>query len=105
VPTQPTFTPFTVQPQLRNAAEVQGILQSEYPALLRDAGVGGRVIVWFFIDENGTVQNAQVNEGSGQPQIDEAALRVARQFDFSPAQNGDLPTAVWVQIPITFQPR
>jgi protein TonB len=102
---QPVFTPFEVNPELRNSAEVQRILEREYPTMLRDAGVGGVVVVWFFIDETGIVQNAQVNESSGQAQLDEAALRAAQQFRFTAAMNRDQPVAVWVQIPIRFEAR
>jgi protein TonB len=99
----PAFTPFEVAPQLRNAQSVQRILESEYPAMLRDAGVGGTVVVHFFIDETGAVANATIHESSGQAQLDDAALRAAREFEFSPALNRDQPVPVWVSIPVTFQ--
>ncbi|MEX1256703.1 MAG: M56 family metallopeptidase [Gemmatimonadota bacterium] len=99
----PAFTPFEVAPQLRNAPSVQRILESEYPAMLRDAGVGGTVIVHFFIDETGAVGNAAIHESSGQAQLDAAALRAAREFEFAPALNRDRPVPVWVSIPVTFR--
>jgi outer membrane biosynthesis protein TonB len=34
---------------------VQRALERNYPPLLRDAGIGGTPVVWFFIDENGRV--------------------------------------------------
>ncbi|MEX0856176.1 MAG: energy transducer TonB [Gemmatimonadota bacterium] len=100
---QPVFTPFTVQPEVRNRAEVQRALEREYPSMLRDAGIGGTVIVWFFINEQGVVETVQVNQSSGHAQLDDAALRVARQFEFTPALNREDIVAVWVQIPINFQ--
>ena len=51
------------------------------------------------------MQNAQVNASSGQPTLDEAALRVARIMEFSPAMNRDKTVPVWVKVPITFQVR
>ena len=51
----PTFTPYTVRPDIKNRAEVARALEREYPPLLRDAGIGGTVQVWFFIDEQGAV--------------------------------------------------
>ena len=101
----PSFTPFTVAPKLRNLDEVGTALEREYPPLLRDAGVGGQVVVWIRLDERGAVQDAQVNVSSGHPALDEAALRVARITEFSPATNRDKAVPVWVQIPITFQVR
>lgn len=100
---QPTFTPYEVEPELRNPREVQQALVREYPSILRDAGIGGVVEVWFFIDENGEVQNAQVNQSSGHESLDAAAERVAYAFRFSPALNRDQPVPVWVSIPIRFQ--
>jgi TonB family protein len=102
---RPTFTPFEVAPRMTNREEVGRALEREYPALLRDAGIGGTVEVWFHLDERGVVQDVQVNAGSGQPSLDEAALRVARIVEFSPALNRDRPVPVWVSIPITFQTR
>ena len=53
----PVFTPMTVRPEIRNRPEVQAALMREYPAILRDAGIGGTVVVWFFITEDGVVQD------------------------------------------------
>jgi TonB family protein len=101
----PTFTPFTVRPDIANRDEVARSLVREYPPLLRDAGIGGTAHVWFFIDETGTVARVLVNETSGHPELDEAALRVARVIQFTPALNRDRPVAVWISLPITFQTR
>ncbi len=98
----PVFTPYTVAPDYTNGAEVMRALEREYPPLLRDAGIGGTTIVWFFIDEQGTVRNQRVNETSGHTALDDAALRVAPVFKFTPALNRDKAVPVWVQLPITF---
>ena len=102
LPAGPVFTPYAVAPDYTNPNEVRRALEGEYPPLLRDAGVGGTVKVWFFIDESGTVRNAVVNEGSGHVALDEAALRVAPVFKFTPALNRDKAVPVWVSLPITF---
>ncbi len=101
----PVFTPFTVKPDLVNQREVQRALEREYPALLRDAGIGGTVLVYFFIDESGRVQKTQVNKSSGHSALDEAALRVADVFRFTPALNRDKKVPVWISLPITFTTR
>jgi protein TonB len=80
-------------------------LEREYPPLLRDAGIGGTVVVYLFIDEEGTVQNTRVNQSSGHTSLDEAALRVGSVMRFSPAMNRDKKVPVWVSLPITFQVR
>lgn len=99
---QPTFTPYTMKPELENVSDVQTALEEEYPPLLRDAGVGGTTIVWFFIDAEGRVQQTRVARSSGHAEIDEAALRVADVMEFTPAMNRDERVPVWVQFPITF---
>lgn len=99
----PTFTPFTVKPDLKNRTEVQRALTREYPPLLRDAGIGGSVNVWFFIDENGRVLRTQVQQSSGHKALDDAALKVASIMQFTPALNRDKRVQVWVAFPITFQ--
>jgi periplasmic protein TonB len=101
----PTFTPFTVAPEVRNRPAVARALEREYPPLLRDAGVGGTVLMYFFIDENGRVQDHRVHESSGHVSLDQAAMRVAEVFEFSAAMNRDQRVPVWIQIPITFTTR
>lgn len=101
----PTFTPMTVAPQLENQPEVQRALTRNYPPILRDAGIGGRATVWFFIDENGRVVKTQLNESSGYEQLDQAAMQVAEVMQFSPAWNRDKKVQVWVSIPIAFESR
>jgi len=99
---QPVFTPYTVRPEIKNRREAIRIVERYYPKLLKDAGIGGKVNVWVFIDTNGVVKNAQVQQGSGNSALDDAALKAAREFEFTPALNRDKRVPVWVAIPITF---
>src|SRR5690606_5142765 len=99
----PVPTPFTVAPELKNRAEVQRALERYYPPLLRDAGIGGTVLVWFFIDETGKVRNSLIKESSGHKALDEAALKVAEIMQFTPALNRDKKVPVWVALPIDFR--
>jgi protein TonB len=101
----PTFTPFTVQPDIKNRADVARAMEREYPPLLRDAGIGGTVNVWFFIDETGKVQRTLVNESSGHKALDDAAIKVADIIEFTPALNRDKRVPVWISLPITFTTR
>lgn len=99
----PSFTPFTVSPSLLNRDEVGVALEREYPPLLRDAGIGGTVNVWFRIDATGRVVQTQIKKSSEHPALDEAALTAAEVFRFSPAMNRDRPVPVWVALDLTFQ--
>jgi len=99
----PTFTPYTVKPAIKNRGEVARALQREYPELLRNAGIGGTVLVWFFIDTKGRVQNTQIRQSSGHEALDRAALKVADVFQFTPGLNRDKKVPVWIALPIIFQ--
>ena len=101
----PVFTPMTVQPEIRNRREVEAALMREYPSILRSSGIGGQVIVWFFISKEGSVLDRRIFESSGFAQLDEAALKVADVFQFTPALNRDKIVPVWIRFPITFQVR
>lgn len=101
----PAFTPFTRAPALLNDEEVARAIRSNYPTVLRDAEIGGEVLLWFFIDEEGAVLQARVAESSGYESMDQAAVTVAPVFRFRPAYNRDLPAKVWVQLPIIFTVR
>ena len=101
-PDVPGFTPMTVRPPLTNVEGVQRVLMREYPAVLRDAGIGGAPVLWLFIGTNGVVERTQVQETSGFDALDQAAANVAFVMRFTPARNGDETVAVWVQIPIRF---
>lgn len=100
---EPTFTPYTVAPDLSNPIEVVQALREEYPPLLRDAGIGGSILVWFLIDEEGRLRTTLIRESSGQAALDQAALRVAERMRFTPARNGDETVPVWISLPITFR--
>jgi protein TonB len=101
----PTFTPFTVAPSILNRQEVVRSMEREYPPLLRDAGIGGTVRVFFFIDESGVVKDYRIDQSSGHQALDDAALAVADVYRFSAALNRDKKVPVWVSFPITFQVR
>jgi protein TonB len=99
---RPTLSPMTVAPKLLNLPEVEVAISDAYPAMLRDAGIGGKTVVWFFIDENGRAVKMQVNTSSGYDALDRAALTVAKVLRFTPAEYKGRAIPVWVQIPIVF---
>jgi TonB family protein len=101
----PRFTPRTVEPSLRNRSAVEQALKRSYPPTLRDAGIGGSPVVWFFVDEAGRVVRTQLQQSSGYEALDRAALAVADIMEFSPALNGHQRVPVWVALPIVFRAR
>lgn len=99
---QPVPTPFTEMPSLTNRQDAIRAVEQNYPKLLKDAGIGGQVTVWILIGTDGTVEKTQVQRSSGHAALDEAAVRAAREFRFTPARNRGELVPVWIAIPIAF---
>lgn len=103
---RPVFTPYEVEPVLRNREEFGRALERSYPSTLREAGIGGTVILWVRIDEEGAVRDSRVVTSSGQESLDALAQELMRSTaEFSPALNRDQKVAVWIQLPVTFRTR
>jgi TonB family protein len=76
----------------------------QYPELAKAAGVEGTVYVKIWIREDGKVEMAKLQKGSGTDAgFEEAALQAATQFEFHPAMKNGKPVAVWVSIPFHFK--
>jgi protein TonB len=93
-------------PRLNNAGVVQRSLERAYPPLLRDAGVGGTVLLGFTVLEDGSVDPASVEvlESTNQ-EFSTAAITVLKRMRFTPGIVKDRAVRVGVQLPITFQPQ
>ncbi|MFV1986313.1 MAG: energy transducer TonB [Gemmatimonadota bacterium] len=100
---RPSFIPYDTPPAMRNRSQIQALLQRYYPRNLKDAGVGGRVELWLYVNEQGLVEKSEVKTSAGNALLDDAAQRVAADMRFSPAKNRDKVTAVWVSQWITFE--
>ncbi|HEY0303907.1 MAG TPA: TonB family protein [Longimicrobiales bacterium] len=100
---QPSFTPYTVEPELRNRDAVQRALSENYPRVLRERNVGGTVRLWVLIDTAGRVMRAEIQNTSGNDILDRAATKVANVMQFTPAMNRDKKVSVWIQLPINFR--
>jgi TonB family protein len=99
------FVPSMVAPRLLNPEEVERVLRRTYPAMLRDAGVGGEVDVNLWLDENGTIVKAEVGGSSGYASLDDAALKVVGVMKLTPAQNRGMPVRVIVTLPVLYRVR
>ena len=73
-----------------------------YPEIARKAGVEGRVILQFIVNENGSVTEAAVVRGIGAG-CDEEALRVVREAKFKPGKQRGKAVKVKMSLPITFK--
>ena len=99
---RPTFVAYDTPPVLQNTAEIQQVLERAYPTDLRDAGIGGRVELWLYVDLTGAVVNHEIKTSSDNDALDRAAAEVAQQMRFRPASNQGEPTAVWVSQWVSF---
>lgn len=101
----PAFVPYTVAPRILNAPAVLRAAEREYPALLRDAGIGGTVELLVHVSREGEVTRVEIGTSSGHAALDRAALRVAGILEMSPALNRDTRVAVLTRVPIVFRVR
>jgi TonB family protein len=101
---RPTPTDFDLAPAA-NAAVARTALQREYPSELLRAGIGGRAELWFYVSAEGRVERVQLHEGTGRPELDNAALRAGSAFAFTPGQIGGAPAPGWVLVGVTFESR
>lgn len=83
-------------------AEIQKNIR--YPEIARKAGVEGRVIIQFVVDESGNVVDPTVVRGIGAG-CDEEALRVVREAKFKPGKQRGKSVKVKMSLPITFKLR
>ena len=73
----------------------------EYPAIARQAGMEGDVLVRMLVGTDGRVLRAEIQKGSAL--FDEEALKAARQWTFTPALTDGKPVMVWVRVPFNFR--
>ena len=92
---------------VENMPELKGGLgelqkQINYPDMARKAGIEGRVIIQFIVNEKGEVEDPRVIRGIGGG-CDKEALRVVKQAKFEPGRQRGNPVRVQYSLPITFK--
>lgn len=92
---------------VENMPELIGGLASiqqkiKYPEMAQKAGIEGRVIVRFIVNEKGEVENPEVMKGVGGG-CDEEALRVVKQAKFKPGMQRGEPVRVQYSLPISYK--
>ena len=73
-----------------------------YPRESRKAGEQGTVLLNVQLDERGQILNASIQNGSGYPRLDAAALESVRKWRFRPARQGGKTIQSQALIPIRF---
>lgn len=74
----------------------------EYPEFAKKAGIEGRVIVQFVVDEQGNVQDPQVTRGVHKL-LNEAAVKAIEQMQFKPGKQRGEAVPVQMSLPVTFR--
>ena len=77
----------------------------KYPAGLAAQKIGGIVILRLFVDSAGIVraESTSVQESSGYPALDSAALAGSPQFRYAPARRDGKPVARFFLQAVTFR--
>lgn len=95
----------TTQPRIELPSSSAGYLNNPpppYPPLSKRLGEQGKVVVYAFIEVNGTASQAEVRSSSGYERLDRAALQTVLQWRYIPGKRAGVPEAMWFNIPINF---
>jgi TonB family protein len=97
---QPTGRPRELPPVALNAQT-----PVEYPPALFDQGIEGTVILRLYADSTGKLilDSTRVQESSGYPALDSAAIAAAPSLRFAPARRDSTPVAASFLQPIYFR--
>ena len=102
---RPQFVRHTTPPILAAPRSVERTLEAEYPAALRDAGIGGTVVAYLFVNTDGRVSRIFMKTSSGHWELDRVAFRVAELAPFLPGTNDGKPVGMWIEIQVPFAPK
>ena len=74
-----------------------------YPRAARERGWEGRVVLRVAVDADGSVARAEIEETSGHPVLDRAALGAVLRWRFTAGEGSLPPPGVVVRVPIAFR--
>ena len=57
------------------------------------------------VDRTGRVKELRVQDSSGYPVLDRAAVKAVREWVFEPGMVGDQKVDMWVRVPVRFELR
>ena len=90
--------------ELEELDEIPRVISSVspiYPDSMRRAGISGRVVLYFIVDENGVVKNARV-ENASNPAFSRPALDALRKWRFKPGVKDGRKVKTRMRQPMTF---
>ena len=74
----------------------------QYPAELACAGIEGQVGILLTIGVDGIPKNIRVEDSSGHPQLDQAAMDAVKGWKFQPGTSRGEPAETPLRVPVTF---
>lgn len=87
---------YDVAPVLANREEITAALHAV------GAGLEARVVLLVRVDDHGYVQEVRLARGSGDGDLDRAALWIGEQMRFRPARYKGEPVPALVEVPVVF---
>jgi len=90
------------QPNVDGGITQQIYKHLKYPEIAQKAGIEGRVVVQFVVNENGKVVQPVVVRGIGGG-CDEAAVGAIQKLDFTPGMQRGRPVKVRMTVPVVFK--
>lgn len=85
------------------AAPASGNPAPVYPPPARQAGREGRTVLLVAVAADGGCRDVRVEEPSGTPSLDEAAVAAVRHWRFTPAKRGGKAVGTTVRVPVVFR--
>lgn len=92
------------RPTLANAEEVPWLVDRHYPRGARESRLGGAVVLSVLVDEAGRVREPRIARGNTLEELNVAALAVARELRFKPAQRSGKYMPARVELTLVFTP-
>jgi protein TonB len=92
--------PIPISSGVRRPRKIKDV-QPIYPAIARQAGVQGTVVIDAIIGPDGRVREAQVRVSV--PLLDRAALEAVKQWEFTPTLLNRVPVAVVMTVEVRFR--
>lgn len=95
--------PAFVKASTNYSTEEYLVKNMRYPENAKEAGVEGKVIVQFVVDETGSTTNAKVTRGIGAGCDEEARRVVMAMPKWKPATYAGKPTKMYYTLPVIFR--
>lgn len=107
--TEPTAKPFTTVEEMPSFPGGEKALMDyisenlKYPTVAQEAGIQGRVIIRFVVDNDGSISNVNILRGID-PACDNEAVRVVEAMPkWKPGKQRGKPVSVYFTLPIVFR--